>query len=141
MHYCSAHVSTKPESQSKIPFNSTAILITNSIYSFSRSEEHKNGHKLSSSRLSSFLDAEYDQEGLKGARATSHRRLPDLPDPLLNGTDNSIGRIGSVRSSQDTSSELYAQVEIGIANNSCKPIKITRKKKKNSICLMSGYSQ
>lgn len=93
-----------------------------------RSEEHKNGHKLSSSRLSSFLDAEYDQEGLKGARATSHRRLPDLPDPLLNGTDNSIGRIGSVRSSQDTSSELYAQVEIGIANNSCKPIKITSKK-------------
>lgn len=74
----------------------------------------------SSARHSSALDAEFDEEGLKGARATSHRRLPDLPDPLHNGTENPAARHSSVRSSQDTSSELYAQVEIGATNNSCK---------------------
>lgn len=84
------------------------------------SEEHKNGHMFGSSRHSSALDAEYDEEGLKGARATSHRRLPDLPDPLLNGIENPTARHSSVRSSQDTSSELYAQVEIGATANSCK---------------------
>lgn len=83
-------------------------------------EEHKNGHIFGTSRHSSALDAEYDEDGLKGARATSHRRLPDLPDPLLNGSDNAVARLSSVRSSQDTSSELYAQVEIGAIANSCK---------------------
>ena len=72
-----------------------------------------------SSRHSSALDAEYDEDGLKGARATSHRRLPDLPDPLLNGSENPVARHSSVRSSQDTTSELYAQVEIGNITNSC----------------------
>ena len=76
-------------------------------------EENKNGHMFGSSRHSSALDAEYDEDGLKGARATSHRRLPDLPDPLP------VARHSSVRSSQDTTSELYAQVEIGNITNSC----------------------
>ena len=82
-------------------------------------EENKNGHMFGSSRHSSALDAEYDEDGLKGARATSHRRLPDLPDPLLNGSENPVARHSSVRSSQDTTSELYAQVEIGNITNSC----------------------
>lgn len=65
------------------------------------------------------LDTEFDDDGLRAARATSHRRLPDLPDPLVNGADSATARHNSVRSSQDTSSELYAQVEIGAIANSC----------------------
>ena len=66
-------------------------------------------------------DAEFDDESLRGARATSHRRLPDIPDPLLNGLeDPSLVRHSSIRSRQDTNSELYAQVEIGAISNSCK---------------------
>jgi len=65
------------------------------------------------------MDLEFDDEGMRGARATSHRRLPDIPDPLLNGLDHDpVVHMNSVRSSQDNSSELYAQVEIGA--NSCK---------------------
>ena len=65
------------------------------------------------------LDPEFEDEGLKGAKATSHRRLPDIPDLLPDGSENPDARQSSVRSSQDTSSELYAQVEIGAAANSC----------------------
>lgn len=86
------------------------------------SDSQKNGHMFSSSR-SSGPEAEFDDESLRGARATSHRRLPDIPDPLLNGLDDpSLVRHSSIRSSQDTNSELYAQVEIGAISNSCKPL-------------------
>lgn len=81
------------------------------------SEDRKNGHLFCSSRQSSGVDPEFDDEGLRGARATSHRRLPDLPDPLLNGLEHdAVTRLSSVRSSQDNSSELYAQVEIGASS-------------------------
>ena len=84
------------------------------------SDSHKNGPMFGSSRTNG-AEAEFDDESLRGARATSHRRLPDIPDPL-NGLDDPLVRHSSVRSSQDTSSELYAQVEIGAKSNSCKQI-------------------
>ena len=80
-------------------------------------DEDKNGHifALGRKELGDGDGTEAAIEGLGGARATSHRRLPDLPDPLA-------GTGGSVRSSQDTTSELYAQVAIGAVLNSCKSI-------------------
>lgn len=61
----------------------------------------------------------------EGARATSHRRLPDIPDPT-SGNGNVATGFNSVRSSQDTNSELYAQVEIGGAAGPCESHLLTR---------------
>jgi hypothetical protein len=91
------------------------------IYRTIVSDSNKNGHMFGSSRTNG-AEADFDDESLRGARATSHRRLPDIPDPLLNGLEDPLVRHSSVRSSQDTSSELYAQVEIGAISNSCKLI-------------------
>lgn len=90
-----------------------------SIGRASIADDHKNGHVPVVTRLSGILVPDFEDEGLKGAKATSHRRLPDIPDSVPNGSDNPDARQSSVRSSQDTSSELYAQVEIGTATNSC----------------------
>jgi len=75
-------------------------------------KDNQNGHVYGSKIFTSSNNPELDDEDLRGARATSHRRLPEIPDPLA-GPDNQIICLNSVRSSQDTTSELYAQVEIG----------------------------
>lgn len=82
-------------------------------------ENDQNGHVYSSKSCSNSNNPELDEDSLRGARATSHRRLPEIPDPL-SGPDNQITCLNSVRSSQDTNSELYAQVEIGAIASACK---------------------
>ena len=76
---------------------------------------------MTQTKQSDCSDEDIEGGSLKGARATSHRRLPEIPDPE-DGSDNPIVCLDSVRSSQDTSSELYAQVEIGKHTNPCKII-------------------